>query len=276
MSSASTAVTEMTNLKAKLKATWMAGDFAQIARSYEAEAADFVARLNLAKGTRVLDVACGSGNLAIPAARAGAVVTGADIAANLLAQGRDRAKAEWLAIQFDEADAEQLPYADEAFDAVISMFGVMFAPRLEKAAAELTRVCRAGGRIALANWVPTGFIGQVFKTTGWHVPPPNMPSPLLWGDKATVRGRLNDQVADLKFARQIVTFTFPFAPAEVVEFWRTYYGPTNRAFEALQADPEKQSALRRDLEQLWAEHNQATDGSTRVESEYLEVTATRV
>ncbi|MFN0110103.1 MAG: class I SAM-dependent methyltransferase, partial [Blastocatellia bacterium] len=142
MNAATTAVTEMANLKTKLKATWMAGDFAQIARSYEAGAADFVARLNLAKGTQALDVACGSGNLAIPAARAGAVVTGADIAANLLTQGRERAEAEGLAIQFDEADAEQLPYADATFDAVISMFGVMFAPRPETAAAELTRVCR--------------------------------------------------------------------------------------------------------------------------------------
>lgn len=277
MNVAVNAVTEMANLKTKLKATWMAGDFAQIARSYEAGAADFVARLNLAKGTRVLDVACGSGNLAIPAARAGAVVTGADIAANLLTQGRERAEAEGLAIQFDEADAEQLPYADANFDAVISMFGVMFAPRPEKAAEELTRVCRSGGRIALANWVPNSFIGQMFKTTGAYVPPSSlMPSPMLWGDEATVRDRLNSQVTDVRFTRQTVMFTFPFVPAEVVEFWRTYYGPTNRAFEALQADAEKQSALRRDLETLWAEHNRAMDGTTRVIAEYLEVTAIRV
>ncbi len=277
MNSATTATTEMANLKTKLKATWMAGDFAQIARSYETGAADFVARLNLAKGARALDVACGSGNLAIPAARAGAVVTGADIVANLLTQGRERAEAEGLTIQFDEADAEQLPYADASFDAVISMFGVMFAPRPEKVAEELTRVCRSGGRIALANWVSTGFVGQMFKTTGAYVPPsPLMPSPMLWGDEATVLGRLNDQVTDVRFTRQTVMFTFPFAPTEVVEFWRTYYGPTNRAFEALQADAEKQSALRRDLETLWAEHNRAMDGTTRVIAEYLEVTAIRI
>jgi len=267
---------EMETLKGRLKATWMAGDFAQIARSYESGAADFVARLHLAQETRVLDVACGTGNLAIPAARAGAVVTGADIAANLLEQGRSRAQAEGLAIQFDEGDAEQLPYDDSSFDAVVSMFGVMFAPRPEKAAAQLTRVCRSGGLIALANWTPVGFVGQMFKTIAAHVPPPSlMPSPVLWGDEATVRERLRENISDLKFTRRLISFKFPFAPADVVEFWRVYYGPTNRAFEALNADPEKQTALRRDLERLWLEHNQATDTTTQVESEYLEVIATR-
>jgi ubiquinone/menaquinone biosynthesis C-methylase UbiE len=266
----------MQSLKGRLKATWMAGDFAQIARSYESGAADFVTRLHLARGTRVLDVACGTGNLAIPAARAGAVVTGADIAANLLEQGQERAQAEGLAIQFDEGDAEQLPYDDSSFDAVVSMFGVMFAPRPEKAAAELTRVCRAGGRIALANWTPTGFIGQMFKTIAAHVPPPSlMPSPVLWGDEKTVRERLRENISDLKFTRRLISFKFPFAPTDVVEFWRVYYGPTNRAFETLNADPEKQAALRRDLERLWSEHNRSTDDTTHVESEYLEVIATR-
>ena len=272
----SKAITELEALKTRLRATWMAGDFAQIAQAYEAGAADFITRLKLSPGTRVLDVACGTGNLTLPAARAGAVVTGADIAVNLLEQGRARAQAAGLTIQFDEGDAEQLPYADASFDTVVSMFGVMFAPRPALAAAELTRVCRTGGRLALANWTPTGFIGQLFKTTGAHVPPPAlMPSPLLWGDETTVRERLRENTADLQCTRRLMTFSFPFAPAEVVEFWRVYYGPTNKAFEALAAESGKQAALRSALEQLWTEHNQATDGATHVESEYLEVIATR-
>jgi len=266
----------MESLKGRIKATWMAGDFSQIARAYESGAADFIARLNLAQGTQVLDVACGNGNLAIPAARAGAVVTGADIATNLLEQGRSRAQAEALTIQFDEGDAEQLPYDDSSFDTVVSMFGVMFAPRPEKAATELARVCRADGRIALANWIPTSFIGHVFKATAAHVPPPPlMPSPLLWGDEGTVRERLRGNISDLQLTRRLISFRYPIAPADVVEFWRAYYGPTQRAFEALNANPEKQATLRHDLERLCLEHNQATDNTTHIESEYLEVIATR-
>lgn len=267
---------DMESLKSRLKATWMAGDFAQIAKGYESGAADFIHRLNSAPGTRVLDVACGTGNLAIPAARAGAVVTGVDIATNLLEQGRARAQAEGLTIRFDEGDAEQLPYADSSFDAVVSMFGVMFAPRPEMAAAELIRVCRAGGYIALANWTPGGFVGQMFKIISTHVPPPpNMPSPIKWGDEATVRERLRVGISDLRLTRRLISFRFPFAVPDVIEFWRVYYGPTNRAFESLSADPAKQAALRRDLERLWSENNQATDNTTHVESEYVEVVATR-
>jgi SAM-dependent methyltransferase len=267
---------EMTALKSRIKSTWMAGDFGLIAKSYESGAAEFVERLNLSDGTRVLDVACGTGNLAIPAARTGAAVTGVDIATNLLEQARSRAGAEGVAVQFDEGDAEQLPYEDRSFDAVISMFGVMFTPRPELAAAELLRVCRPGGTIALANWTPTGFIGQMFKMIAGHVPPPaNMPSPIKWGDEATVRERLGNGSSTLQCTPRMIAFTFPLAGAELIEFWRLYYGPTNRAFEALKDDAGKQAALRRDLERLWSEHNQASDGTTRVESEYLEVLGTR-
>lgn len=270
----SKAITELEALKARLRATWMAGDFAQIAQSYEAGATDFITRLKLAPGTRVLDVACGTGNLALPAARVGAVVTGVDIAVNLLEQARACAQAEGMTIQFDEGDAEQLPYADAAFDMVLSMFGVMFAPRPVYAAAELTRVCRAGGRIALANWTPTGFIGQMFKVTGQHVPPPSIPSPLLWGDEAIVHERLSGDFTDLRCTRREMVMAFPLTPAAAVEHFRMWYGPTHRAFAAL--DAAAQAALRRDLEQLWATHNRATDGTTRIQSEYLEVTGTRV
>jgi 2-polyprenyl-3-methyl-5-hydroxy-6-metoxy-1,4-benzoquinol methylase len=175
---------EMEALKAKLKATWISGDFEQIAKSYRPGAAEFVSRLNIKPGERVLDVACGTGNLAVPAAQKGAKVTGVDIAPNLLEQGRKWAKAEGLAIQFDEGDVEDLPYEDGSFDMVIPMFGAMFAPRPETTAAELIQVCRPGGRIAMANWTPTGFIGQMFKTVGKYAPPPaGVPSPVLWGDE---------------------------------------------------------------------------------------------
>ncbi len=163
---------EMELLKTKLKATWISGDFGRIAESFEDGAAEFVERLNLKHGTRVLDVACGSGNQSNPAARTGAIVTGVDIAPNLIEQARKWAANEGLEIQFDEGDAENLPYADAEFDAVISMFGVMFAPRPERISAELIRVCRPGGVIALANWTPTGFVGQMFKIIGSHVTPP--------------------------------------------------------------------------------------------------------
>jgi SAM-dependent methyltransferase len=270
----STPMPEMDALKSKLKSMWMAGDFGQVARIIEAAAEEFIDRLALKPGTRVLDVACGSGNLAIPAARAGAIVTGVDIAPNLLEQARARAAAEGLTIKFDEGDAEKLPYADGAFDVVVTMFGAMFAPRPELVSAELVRVTVPGGTIAMANWTPAGFIGQMFKTTGKHVPPPpNMPSPIKWGEEATVRERLREGIADLKATSRMCSFKYPFAPAEVVEFFRLYYGPTQRAFAAL--DEEKQAALRGDLENLWAQHNQASDGSTNVDGEYLEVIATR-
>ena len=200
-------------------------------------------------------------------------MTGVDIAMNLLEQGRARAQSEGLAIQFDEGDAEGLPYGDAAFDRVVSMFGAMFAPRPALAAAELVRVCRPGGRIAMANWTPTGFAGQMFKTVGRHVPPPDIPPPTQWGDEAVVRERLRDGIADLQMTKRMCPLQYPFPPSEVVEFYRVYFGPVNRAFAALDADG--QAVLRRDLEQLWSAHNRAQDGSTHVESEYLEVIATK-
>jgi len=265
---------EMDALKSKIKATWTAGDFGQIAQSFALGAADFIDRLNLQPGMRVLDVACGTGNLALPAARAGATVTGVDIAPNLIEQARTNAEAEGLKIQFDEGDAENLPYEDASFDAVVTMFGVMFAPRPELAAAELIRVCRPKGFIAMANWTATGFTGKTFKVVANYVaPPPGMPSPLLWSDEATVRERLSDGISELKMTPRKIFFKYPFSPVEVVEHFRNYFGPTVKAFAAL--DENGQAALRRDLEQLWTEHNRATDGATEVESEYLEVIAVR-
>jgi SAM-dependent methyltransferase len=265
---------DITSLKTRLKGMWMAGDFGQVAKIIERAAEEFVSRLGIKPGERVLDVACGSGNVSIPAARAGAIVTGADIATNLLEQARDRAAAEGLTIQFDEGDAENLPYNDASFDTVVTMYGAMFAPRPELVSAELVRVCRPGGRIAMANWTPEGFIGQMFKATGKHVPPPpTMPSPIKWGDEETVRERLRDGISDLQLTKQMCAFKYPFPPADVVEFFRMYYGPTQRAFDSL--DTDGQAALRNDLERLWSENNEATDGTTLVQGEYLEVVATR-
>ena len=260
---------EMETLKARLKATWMSGDYGHFAKYLEPSAMEFLARLPVQAGTRMLDVACGAGQISIPAARAGARVTGVDIATNLIEQARARAQAEGLDARFDEGDAEMLPYEDASFDLVASLFGAMFAPRPERVAAELVRVCRPDGQIVMGNWTPEGFIGQMFKIIGKHVPPPPlMPSPLLWGDEAAVRERLREGVAELHLTKRRYPFHYPFPPSEVVEHFRTYYGPTNRAFAAL--DDAGQDALRRDLEQLWTEHSSDTDGTTSIESEYLE------
>lgn len=261
-------------LKEHLRSTWMAGDFGEVAKTVESHAEDFMARRDIEPGMRVLDVACGTGNLAIPAARAGAVVTGVDIAPNLIEQARERARREGLDVRFDEGDAEDLPYADGAFDLVVSMYGAMFAPRPERVAAELARVCRSGGRIAMANWTPGGFVGRLFKTIGAHVPPPpDVPPPPLWGDEATVAERLGDSVSDLETRTVTVVFRHSYPPSETVEFYRACFGPLQRAFEAL--PEEGQSALRQELERVWEENNQASDGTTHVEAEYLEVVATR-
>ena len=268
------ATSELAALKTKLRATWIAGDFGEIARFYASQAEDFINRLELKPGMNVLDVACGTGNLALPAAKAGASVTGVDIAPNSVAQARENAKRAGLDIKFDEGDAEALPYEDASFDAVVTMFGAMFAPRPELVAAELKRVCRPGGLIAMANWTPTGFIGKMFKTSAAHFPPPpGMASPVLWGVKETVRERLGEGISKVETKLQNIRWEFPFSPAEVVEHFRQYYGPTQKAFGAL--DEKAQAALRKDLEELWAANNQATDGTTLVDADYLEVIAVK-
>ena len=261
-------------LKSKLKATWESGDFGRIAESFAAGAVEFVERLAPAPDQRVLDVACGTGNQSIPAARRGAEVTGVDIAPNLLAQARQWALLEGLRVRFDEGDAEALPYADGEFDVVMSMFGAMFAPRPDVTTAELLRVTRPGGLIAMANWTPGGFIGTMFKTVARHVAPPSaMPSPLLWGDIPTVTARLAEGVTEIRCETREIVFRFPFGVGETIEYWRAFYGPTHKAFAAL--DAAGQESLRRDLEALWAEHNRATDGTVHVVSEYLEIRAIR-
>lgn len=264
---------ELETLKTNMREVWAAGDYGEIAKSAVECGEEFIERLNLRPGMRVLDAACGTGNLAVPAARKGAIVTGLDIAPNLLEQARNRAATEGLKIQFDEGDVENLPYADAEFDAVVSLYGAMFAPRPDVTAAELKRVCRLGGFIAMGNWVPDGFVAEMFRANTKYAAPPNVPSPLLWGDEETVRERFREGISDLKMTRRVFKSKFPFPPAEVVEHFRTFFGPTKMTFAALGAN--EQSALRRDLEELWTRHNQATDGTTEAHLEYLEVIAVR-
>ena len=259
-------------LTERVRATWMAGDFGRIAKGYGRGAAEFIGRLGFSRGERVLDVACGTGNLALPAARTGAAVTGIDIAPNLIAQAQERAASEALDITFEVGDAERLPYDDGSFQTVVTMFGAMFAARPEAAAEEMLRVTRPGGRIAMANWTPTGFVGEMLKTTVRYAPPPaEIPSPLLWGTEAAVQSRLEHGVHSLTFTRRVITFEYPLGPADVANYFRLWYGPTLRAFAAL--DGANRDGLRRDLEAIWTDHNRATDGTTRVQSEYLEVRA---
>lgn len=268
----STAVSsEMETLKSKLKTTWEAGDFSEVAKHIETVAEQFVERLDIQPGMKVLDVACGSGNLAIIAAQKGAEVTGIDIADNLIDAAIKRAEAAGLDIKFEVGDAEAMPYEDNSFDVVMTMFGAMFAPRPEVAASELVRVCKPGGTIAMANWTPTGHAGQMFKLSSKYLPPPPMPPPVLWGVPETVAERFGSSVTDLKTTPRLADMIFEYGPAEVVEHFRQYFGPSVMAYKLIA--PENHEAFRADTEALWALNNTATDGTTLVKSEYLEVIA---
>jgi ubiquinone/menaquinone biosynthesis C-methylase UbiE len=261
-------------LKTRLKATWMDGNYDYFSRFMESSAVEFLDRIDVPRGARLLDVATGSGQLALIAARRGAQVTGVDIATNSIVAARGRAASEGLDARFDEEDAEALPYPDASFDVVTSIFGAMFAPRPDKVASELLRVCRPGGTIAMANWTKEGFIGQMFGTFARFIAPPGMPSPVLWGNEQVVRDRLGSGVSDLRLTRVTYRFNYPFPPVEVVEFFRKYYGPTTRAFSTL-GDTDRES-LRDALIELWASRNQSVDSHrTVVDSEYLEVVARR-
>jgi SAM-dependent methyltransferase len=261
-------------LKGKLRSMWIAGDFGRIAIFQASEGEKFVGRLGLRPGMRVLDVACGTGNLAIPAARLGATVTGVDIAPNLVEQARARASKEGVQATFDEGDAESLPYKDASFDCVMTMYGAMFAPNPDLTASEMARVCRPGGTIAMANWTPTGFVGKMFALNAKHVPPPEgMAPPVLWGMDAKVRERLGPFASRIETTVRSVDFDYPFPPREVVQYFREYFGPTKTAFERL--DAAGQEALAADAEALWREHNEGGEDRTFARAEYLEVIATR-
>lgn len=265
--------TGLDELKTRLRDTWMTGDYGRFSRYMERDAEAFYRRLPIKPGAQLLDVGCGAGQLSLIAARAGARVTGCDIASNWLVQARRSAAAEGLSVVFEEGDAEALPYGNGTFDAVASLIGAMFAPRPERVAAELTRVCRPGGIIAMANWTGPGFVGQMFKTIAKHIAPSGMPSPVLWGDEPTVRERLGSGVATLECSSHLYELSYPFSPADVVEFFRANYGPMTRAFASI--GEEAQRRLRDELTGLWSRHNRTTDGTTRVDAEYLQVVAVR-
>jgi SAM-dependent methyltransferase len=264
---------EITTLKSHLTRIWNAGDYDRLSRYMEDGAEGFYGRLPARPGSRLLDVACGSGQLALIAARHGVDATGVDVAENLVARARERARVERLNAYFEKADAEALPFADASFDVVTSLVGAMFAPRPELVAGELLRVCCPGGIIAMANWTPQGFIGQLFKTVSKFVAPSRMPEPVLWGDEGTVRERVGAGVTRLDLTRRNFVFNFPFPPSEVVRFFRQYYGPMNRAFASL--NRAGRTSLQMEMEELWSTHNQAKGGFTIVDAEWLEVVAVR-
>jgi SAM-dependent methyltransferase len=264
----------MHRLKQAMREAWMAGEFGVIARTIARDAEAFAERLDILPGAQVLDVACGTGNLAIPLARRGARVTGVDIAPNLLEQARWRAQAEGLEIGFDEGDAEQLPYPDATFDAVVTMFGAMFAPRPELVVAECARVLRPGGLLAMANWTPGGLAGRVLQITARHAGAPlGVAPPVHWGHPMVVRGRLAASFEDVEMDLVSMQMDFPGSPASAVMFFRTYFGPMQAAFNGL--DEARQAALASDLEILWAAENRAPDPATRTlaDNEYLQVKA---
>ena len=264
---------EIEDVKSHLRTTWMAGDYDRFSRYMENEARAFYERLRVPPGSKLLDVACGSGQLALFAARDGIDVSGIDIAENLIERASARAAAERLPACFQAADAEELPFLDGSFDVVVSLLGAMFAPRPYRVARELVRVCVPGGTIAMANWTAGGFIGEMFKVIGRFIAPSTIPSPLLWGDETTVEERFGADVLELNLFRRGHVFRYPFPPREVVDFFRLYYGPVNRAFDLL--DERGRKALYRELESLWSAHNRAKGDFTVVEAEYLEVIGTK-
>jgi ubiquinone/menaquinone biosynthesis C-methylase UbiE len=264
---------DLAALKARQQAAWSSGDYAVIGTTLQIVGEELCEALDVRAGHRVLDVAAGNGNVSLAAARRGCEVVATDYVPALLERARERAAAERLDIEFREADAEALPFADGAFDAVVSTFGVMFTPDQERAAAELMRVCRPGGRIGLANWTPDGFIGQVFKTIGRHLPPPaGVRSPALWGSRDRIAELFAPQATSVKTAQR--QFVFRYRSTEHwLDIFKAWYGPMLKAFAAL--EPASRAALRSDLLELAARFNRSGDATMVVPSEYLEVVITR-
>ena len=264
---------EIESLKSHLRTTWMAGDLDHFSRYLESDARAFYQRLAPPPGSTLLDVACGSGQLALLAAQDGVDAVGIDIADNLIERANARAAAEQLSACFQVADAEKMPFRDGSFDFVVSLFGAMFAPRPYRVASELVRVCAPEGTIAMANWTAEGLIGQMLRVIDRFVVPAHVPSPLLWGDDAAVEERFGAEIAELNLFRRSLVFRYPFPPRDVVSFLRRSYGPVNHAFASL--DISRQQALHRELESLWSVHNRAQGDFTVAEAEYLEVIAKR-
>ncbi len=264
---------DLAAIKARQQQTWATGDFAVVASIINIVGETLCEAVDLRPGWAVLDVATGSGNAALAAARRFCEVTGVDFVPALLERGRERAAAERLPVTFLEGDAEALPFPDAAFDAVLSTFGVMFAPDQERAAAELLRVCRPGGKIGLANWTPDGLAAELFRTVGRHVPPPlGLRPPTLWGTEERLRELFGDRIGSLELRRRTAVQRFR-SPQHWLEVFRTYFGPTARAFEAV--GPRGEEALARDLLALVERFNRSGDATLVLPSDYLEVVATR-
>jgi ubiquinone/menaquinone biosynthesis C-methylase UbiE len=259
-------------VKERQQIAWGSGDYARIGTTLQLVGETLCEAVDLRSNHRVLDVAAGNGNATLAAARRFADVTSTDYVGALLARGRERAEADRLAVTFKEADAENLPFADASFDVVLSTFGVMFTPNHERAAGELARVCRPGGKIGLANWTPDGFIGRLFKTIGKYVPPaPGVKSPALWGTTAHLKALFG---ASAETAAEKKHFAFRYkSPQHWVELFRTYYGPVLKAFAAI--EPPQRDALEADLYALLDEFNIAEDGTLVAPGEYLEVVITK-
>jgi ubiquinone/menaquinone biosynthesis C-methylase UbiE len=264
---------DLAAVKTKQQAAWSSGDYALIGATLQIVGESLCEALDLRAGQTVLDVAAGNGNVTLAAARRWSDVTSTDYVPALLERGRARAAADGLKIEFKEADAEALPFKDNSFDVVVSTFGVMFTPNQDKAAAEMLRVCKPGGKIGLANWTPNGFIGQLFKTIGQHLPPPaGVKSPLLWGTRERIQDMFGPKAASIETLPH--NFMFRYRSAEHwIDVFKTYYGPMLKAFAALQ--PSAQQALHDDIVALIARFNRSGDSTMVAPGEYLEVIVTK-
>jgi ubiquinone/menaquinone biosynthesis C-methylase UbiE len=264
---------DLAALKTRQHAAWSSGDYAIVGTTLQIVGEELCEALDLRSGQRVLDVAAGNGNVTLAAARRWCDVVSTDYVPSLLERGRLRAEAEGLSVEFKEADAEALGFADASFDVVVSTFGVMFAPDHDKAAAELVRVCKSGGKIGLANWTPEGFIGQLFKVLGKYLPPPaGVRSPPQWGTQARIAEMFGAAAASIKAESRMFSFRYR-SPEHFVEIFRNFYGPTHKAFAAL--NPVDQLGFRNDLLALIGRMNRAEDGTMVVPSEYLELVITK-
>ncbi len=260
-------------IKKRQQQTWAAGDFGMVATTSTVVGELLCEAVDVRPGQKVLDVATGSGNTALAAARRWCEVTGIDYVPALLERGRERAAAERLKITFQKGDAEKIPFPDASFDAILSTFGAMFAPNQERTARELLRVCQPGGKIGMANWTPEGVIGELFRVTGRLVPPPPGLKPAaLWGTDARLHELFGDGIASLQVTRRHFVFRYHSA-RHWLDYFRTYYGPTMKAFEAL--DPSGQEGLARDLLNLWQRFNRSGDETLVAPGEYLEVVAVK-
>jgi ubiquinone/menaquinone biosynthesis C-methylase UbiE len=264
---------DLEKVKANQQAAWGAGDFAVVARHTVYPAEVLCETVDLRAGQRVLDVATGSGNAALSAARRGAVAVGTDYVPALLERGRQRAEAEQVAVEFREGDCENLPFPDGSFDVVLSVFGAMFAPNHQRAADELVRVCRPGGKIANVSWTPEGFWGRAFGLRSKYLPPPSgVRPPVAWGTEDHLRGLLGDRVTIQRAERRLTDFRYESAD-KWLDFFRRYFGPMVKAFEQLDGDRRDEFAA--ELKDLADQYNRADDGTLVIPAEYLEVVATK-